>query len=286
MIGRALPLFILALAIAPAAAKEQRTGFLGVSVAPASDELRQMYGLPHKIESGAVIQEVVEGSPAAAAGFKTGDVLVEFGGTRIEDPEGLVKAVRRFHEGDVVRYKLIRGSREISDEIKLGGRSEEVVEMELEEVDVMEPPRPVRPPRRGDYRDIGRRLEEAQEQVARMRLRLHSGFGGQPLQRWIAREEASLVQARKAGNERAVLRSEHRLELLQEMRAASERHAPVMGFKAVRPGEASKPVKVEVVMVPRAVQAVTPRERELTKRLERLEKRFEQLLERLEAAQK
>ena len=286
MIGRALPLFILALAIAPAAAKEQRTGFLGVSVAPASDELRQMYGLPERVESGAVIQEVVEGSPAAAAGFKTGDVLVEFGGTRIEDPEGLVKAVRRFHEGDVVRYKLIRGSREISDEIKLGGRSEEVVEMELEEVEVMEPPRPVRPPRRGDYRDIGRRLEEAQERVARMRLRLHSGFRGQPLQRWIAREEASLVQARKAGNERAVLRSEHRLELLQEMRAASERHAPVMGFKAVRPGEAPKPVEIEVVMVPRAVQAVTPRERELTERLERLEKRFERLLERLEAAQK
>ena len=283
MIGRALPLFILALAIAPAAAKEQRTGFLGVSVAPANDELRQMYGLPEKVESGAVIQEVVDGSPAAAAGFKTGDVLVEFAGTRIEGPEGLVEAVRRFHEGDVVRYKLIRGSREISDEIKLGGRGEELVEVEVgERVEIVPAPRPRRG---GDYDDIGRRLEQAQKQVTRMRYRLHTGLD-HSLKRWIAREEAALVQARKAGNERAVLRGEHRLELLQEMRAASERHAPVMGFKAVRPGEAPKPVEVEVVMVPRAVQAVTPRERELTERLERLEKRFERLLERLEAAQK
>ncbi len=279
MIGRALPLFILALAIAPAAAKEQRTGFLGVSVAPASDELRQMYGLPHKIESGAVIQEVVEGSPAAAAGFKTGDVLVEFGGTRIEGPEGLVKAVRRFHEGDVVRYKLIRGSREISDEIKLGGRSEEVVE----EVEVIEPPRPVRPPRRGDYRDIGRRLEEAQEQVTRMRLRLHSGFGGQSLQRWIAREEAALVEARKAGDERAVLRGEHRLELLKEMRKAGDREPSGPQYWKFRDLE---PRRLEVVLAPQPAAVATERERELMKRVERLEKRFEQLLERLEAAQK
>ena len=283
MIGRALPLFILALAIAPAAAKEQRTGFLGVSVAPASDELRQMYGLPERVESGAVIQEVVEGSPAAAAGFKTGDVLVEFGGTRIEDPEGLVKAVRRFHEGDVVRYKLIRGSREISDEIKLGGRSEEVVEMEFEEVEVMEPPRPVRPSRRGDYRDIGRRLEEAQEQVKRMRLRLHGGFGGQPLQRWIAREEAALVQARKAGNERDILRHEHRLELLVEMRKAGDREPSgpqSWKFRAVKPGG------WEVVVAPQPAAVATERERQLGERIERLEKRLERVLERLEAMEK
>ncbi|MCZ6571771.1 MAG: PDZ domain-containing protein [Planctomycetota bacterium] len=280
MIGRALPLFILALAIAPAAAKEQRTGFLGVSVAPASDELRQLYGLPEKVKSGAVIQEVVEGSAAAAAGFKTGDVLVEFGGTRIEGPEGLVEAVRRFHEGDVVRYKLIRGSREISDEIKLGGRREERVDMELVEVEPGAPPRPVRP--RRDYDDIGRRLEKAQEQVTRMRLRLHSGFGGQPLQRWIAREEAALVEARKAGDEPAVLRSEHRLELLKEMRKAGDREPSRPQHWKFRE---LKPSRWEVVLLePAAV--VTERERELTKRLDRLEKRFEQLLERLEAAQK
>lgn len=152
--------------------------------------------------------------------------------------------------------------------------------MELVEVEPGAPPRPVRP--RRDYDDIGRRLEKAQGQVTRMRLRLHSGFAGQPLQRWIAREEAALVAARKAGDERQVLRHEHRLELLKEMRKAGDREPSRPQHWKVRE---LKPRGWEVVLLePAAV--VTERERELTKRLDRLEKRFEQLLERLEAAQK
>ncbi len=46
-------------------------------------------------EAGAVVVDVEAGSPAAEAGFRPGDVIVELGGDRIKDVEGYARAMDR-----------------------------------------------------------------------------------------------------------------------------------------------------------------------------------------------
>lgn len=59
--------------------------------------------------------------PAGKAGLKAGDLIVEFDGKRVTDPDDLVVAIRAKSVGDQVTMKVRRGSREISVRITLQG---------------------------------------------------------------------------------------------------------------------------------------------------------------------
>ena len=58
-------------------------GWLGVSVQDVTPALSKQFGVP--VGEGALVGEVVKGSPAEKAGFKQGDVIVEFNGKKVED---------------------------------------------------------------------------------------------------------------------------------------------------------------------------------------------------------
>lgn len=58
--------------------------FLGIGIQQVTPELASQFGL--KSNTGAVVTEVRPNSPAAEAGVKTGDVVVEFGGHTIHKP--------------------------------------------------------------------------------------------------------------------------------------------------------------------------------------------------------
>ncbi|HEY7538579.1 MAG TPA: PDZ domain-containing protein, partial [Methylomirabilota bacterium] len=69
-------------------------GWLGVSIQPLTKELASSF--KRGDTSGALVSEVIQGSPADKAGVKTGDVIVEFNGkkiTRATDLPGLVADV-------------------------------------------------------------------------------------------------------------------------------------------------------------------------------------------------
>ena len=57
---------------------------------------------------GAVVTEVVEGDPAAAAGIEAGDVLVEFDGERIRGVRQLTRVVRETPAGRTVAATVLR----------------------------------------------------------------------------------------------------------------------------------------------------------------------------------
>jgi putative serine protease PepD len=59
--------------------------------------------------------------PAAKAGIKAGDVIVEFDGRRVTDPDDLVVAIRAKSVGDSVSMKVRRGSQTISVTLTLSG---------------------------------------------------------------------------------------------------------------------------------------------------------------------
>jgi putative serine protease PepD len=72
------------------------------------------------VDSG---EPVDPSGPAAMAGIKPGDVIVEFDGRKVTDADDLVVAIRAKDVGDVVSVKVRRGSETISVRLTLSGTS-------------------------------------------------------------------------------------------------------------------------------------------------------------------
>ena len=83
--------------------------FLGVSTSPT--------GGP-----GAVVEEVVEDSPAERAGLQPGDVIVALGGREVSGPDDLQDAVAARQPGDEVQLTLRRGGETRSARVTLARR--------------------------------------------------------------------------------------------------------------------------------------------------------------------
>jgi hypothetical protein len=71
---------------------------------------------------GVKFADVREGSPAAKAGFKAGDVMVEFDGKPIQNLYDFTYALRAKKPGDKVMVKVLRGGSPIETEVTLGRR--------------------------------------------------------------------------------------------------------------------------------------------------------------------
>jgi len=81
-------------------------GWLGVSAQPVTPDLAAALGLAEPI--GALVSSVEKDSPAAKAGLKRGDVIVELDGKKILVPAELPRMVAFGHIGKTVRLKVIR----------------------------------------------------------------------------------------------------------------------------------------------------------------------------------
>ena len=73
--------------------------------------------------SGASGNPVTPDGPAGKAGIKPGDVIVEFDGKPVKDPDDLVVAIRAKSVGDAVPMKVRRGNETISVTVPLSGTS-------------------------------------------------------------------------------------------------------------------------------------------------------------------
>lgn len=84
----------------------RQQSYLGVVLADVSREDVERLGLPE--ERGALIEEVVDGSPADSAGFMAGDVVVEWRGEPVFSAAELGRLVRETPPGRTVQVTLIR----------------------------------------------------------------------------------------------------------------------------------------------------------------------------------
>jgi membrane-associated protease RseP (regulator of RpoE activity) len=69
---------------------------------------------------GVKFAKVPEGGPASKAGFKPGDVLIEYGGQKIDNSDDLYRLRYAHYEGDNVLVTVIRGHEKIAKEVTLG----------------------------------------------------------------------------------------------------------------------------------------------------------------------
>ncbi len=63
--------------------------------------------------------KVTERGPADKAGFKPGDVLIEYGGRKIDNPVDYERLVYAYYEGEKVMVTVMRGHEKITKEVNL-----------------------------------------------------------------------------------------------------------------------------------------------------------------------
>jgi serine protease Do len=92
---------------------EPRRVRLGVAVAPprAARELRRAVGLPER--PGLLVRAVQDGSPAAGAGVRRGDLIVRLGARETERIDDLHEALDAVSEGPI-ELGVVRGSEELA----------------------------------------------------------------------------------------------------------------------------------------------------------------------------
>jgi serine protease Do len=81
-------------------------GMLGVSIQPLSSDLAASLGL--KQVRGVLVNSVSSGGPGAKAGLKPGDVIIQFNGSDVNDPNTLRNEVASTKPGTAVTLTVIR----------------------------------------------------------------------------------------------------------------------------------------------------------------------------------
>lgn len=95
--------------------------FLGVSLETLTPDLKAQYSFTPN--SGAVVLQVVSGSPANTAGLEEGDVITSFDGKAITSADQLATAIQGKKPGDSVTIGFYRGDSQMSVSATLGSEN-------------------------------------------------------------------------------------------------------------------------------------------------------------------
>jgi S1-C subfamily serine protease len=116
---------------------EVQHAYLGITGAELTEEVADALNL--EVDSGVLIQEVAEGSPADEAGLRAGEGVFEIGGQRIvvggdviteidgepvESMDDVIAAVDSKDPGDQIRLTVVRDDEREEVTVRLGDRSE------------------------------------------------------------------------------------------------------------------------------------------------------------------
>lgn len=116
-----------------AAEPERRIAVLGGRGVQIGVHVRDLEPEQQKTGSGAVVERVQDGSPAAKAGLKAGDVITEFDGERVRSARHLARLVGETPEGREVSVTVRRDSGtvtlSVSPEVsRMAFRAEELID--------------------------------------------------------------------------------------------------------------------------------------------------------------
>jgi len=97
---------------------ETKRGWLGVRIQDVTKEIAEVEKLDEP--RGALVASVAPNSPSEKAGVKSGDIILEFNGEKIEQMKELPIIVARTEVGKKVKVKIWRNKKEITKTITLG----------------------------------------------------------------------------------------------------------------------------------------------------------------------
>ncbi|MEO0086119.1 MAG: PDZ domain-containing protein, partial [candidate division WOR-3 bacterium] len=98
-------------------------GYLGIRPQEVTDAIRKAMKLGDA--AGVLVSEVLPGTPAAVAGMKVGDVIVEVNGVRVSGVERFRRDIAELRPGTRVKLTVFRNGRKLQLEAKLTEFTEE-----------------------------------------------------------------------------------------------------------------------------------------------------------------
>lgn len=93
-------------------------GWLGVLIQEVNRDLAESFGL--KRPRGALVAEVLDGSPAQAAGLQSGDIVLAYDGEDIQLSSDLPPMVGRTPIGESASLTILRGGEEMTMTVEIG----------------------------------------------------------------------------------------------------------------------------------------------------------------------
>ncbi len=100
-------------------------GYLGVNIQPVTEAMAD--SLSMKSATGAIVDQVMPGTPAAEAGLKSGDVITKLNGEEVHDAADLTLRIGSFKPGAKVDLTYLRDGAEKSAQITLADQKNETV---------------------------------------------------------------------------------------------------------------------------------------------------------------
>ncbi len=99
-------------------------GWLGVTIQEVNADLAKQFGL--KEAKGALVSDVLEGSPAEKAGIERGDVIIEINGKPVESATQLKNMVAQLTIGNKVNLTVVRDKKEKRLTVLIGEQPKEI----------------------------------------------------------------------------------------------------------------------------------------------------------------
>lgn len=108
-----------------------RRARLGVNIQPIDQTLAEASGLGRR--EGVMVTNVDDGSPAAAAGLRVGDIILEFDGKTVGDSRELTRTVAAASIGEPLEIEILRKKKRSTLEVVLEERKTKTEEDDSEE---------------------------------------------------------------------------------------------------------------------------------------------------------
>jgi serine protease Do len=102
---------------------EVRRGWLGVKIRSLTDDIAESLGLPEN--TGALVDAVTKGGPAAKGGIEDGDVILRFDGKEISSVRGLPRVVAQAPIGKEVDVEILRKGQKRTVRLAVGRLAED-----------------------------------------------------------------------------------------------------------------------------------------------------------------
>ncbi|HMK35861.1 MAG TPA: DegQ family serine endoprotease [Desulfomonilaceae bacterium] len=102
-----------------------RRGLLGVNIQDVNDSLAKSFGRTDT--EGALVSQVIEGSPAEKAGVKSGDIIVKFNGQPVSGAANLKNLVGREKPGSAAKLTIWRDKKTIDVSMNIGERNQKTM---------------------------------------------------------------------------------------------------------------------------------------------------------------
>ena len=118
-------------------------GYIGTTVQRLTPEIADSLGM--KEARGALVAEVLKGSPAERSGIKAGDIIVQFDRKDIKDSADLPAQVARVAPGGTVQVKVLRDGKEVTLPLTVGEMKENEIVASTQQGDLGLAVQPVTP---------------------------------------------------------------------------------------------------------------------------------------------